>query len=45
MVIDGQALVVSLGKPEDRLTFSDLSDTFLRAVLQIGNFANESMSF
>ena len=38
MVIDGQALVVSLGKPKDSLTFGDLSDTFLRAVLQIGKF-------
>ena len=38
MVIDGQALVVSLGKPKDSVTFGDMSDAFLRAVLQIGKF-------
>ena len=38
MVIDGQALVVSLGEPKDSVIFGDMSDAFLRAVLQIGKF-------
>ena len=38
MVIDGQALVVSLGKPKDSVNFGDMSDAFLRAVLQIVKF-------
>ena len=41
MVIDSQALVVSLGKPKDSVTFGDLSDVFLRAVLQIGMFCQQ----
>ena len=36
LVIDGQALVVSLGKPNDCSSFGDLADTFVQAVLQMG---------
>ncbi|CAB4006762.1 Hypothetical predicted protein [Paramuricea clavata] len=38
MVIDGQAIVVSLGKPKDSVTFGDMPDAFFLAVLQIGQF-------
>eukprot|EP00112_Aurelia_sp_Birch-Aquarium-sp1_P026470 Seg940.1 transcript_id=Seg940.1/GoldUCD/mRNA.D3Y31 product="hypothetical protein" protein_id=Seg940.1/GoldUCD/D3Y31 len=36
LVIDGQALVVSLGKPNGCSSFGDLADTFVQAVLQMG---------
>ena len=38
LLIDGQALVVSLGKPQSHLchTFGDLSNIFLNAVYQYG---------
>ena len=35
-IIDGQALVVSLGKPNGCSSFRDLADTFVQAVLQMG---------
>ncbi|KAK6185234.1 hypothetical protein SNE40_007510 [Patella caerulea] len=35
LVIDGQALVVALGKPENTVTFGDLADRYMRAVLTI----------
>ncbi|KAG7500299.1 hypothetical protein JOB18_016414 [Solea senegalensis] len=36
LIIDGQALVVALGKPDKAVTFGDLADTFVRAVLKAG---------
>ena len=37
LIIDGQALVVALGKPADAVTFGDLADTYVRAVLKAGS--------
>lgn len=37
LIIDGQALVVALGKPEKAVTFGDLADTYVRAVLKAGS--------
>ena len=34
LVIDGQALVVALGKPHEALTFGDLADIFVKSILQ-----------
>lgn len=34
LIIDGQALVVALGKPQGAVTFGDLADTFVKSVLQ-----------
>jgi len=36
LIIDGQALVVSLGRPDNAVTFGDLADTYVRAVLRAG---------
>ena len=36
LVIDGKALVMALGRPSECTTFSDLADTFLKAVLVCG---------
>jgi hypothetical protein len=36
LIIDGQALVVSLGKPDNAVTFGDMADTYVRAVLKVG---------
>ena len=36
LIIDGQALVVSLGMPDNAVTFGDLADTYVRAVLKVG---------
>jgi hypothetical protein len=35
LIIDGQALVVGIGKPADAVTFGDLADTFVISVLQL----------
>lgn len=37
LIIDGQALVVALGKPDHAVTFGDLADTFVKAVLKAGS--------
>ena len=37
LIIDGQALVVALGKPDNAVTFGDLADTYVRAVLTAGS--------
>lgn len=37
LIIDGQALVVALGKPDKAVTFGDLADTYVRAVLKAGS--------
>ena len=34
LVIDGQALVIALGKPHEALTFGDLADIFVKSILQ-----------
>jgi hypothetical protein len=36
IIIDGQALVVAVGKPVGAITFGDFADTFYIAVIQIG---------
>ena len=36
LIIDGQALVVSLGKPSSCSSFGGLADTFIQAVLKMG---------
>ena len=36
LVIDGQALVIAIGKPHAAKTFGDLSDIFVESVLQSG---------
>ena len=36
LIIDGQALVVSLGRPDNAVTFGHLADTYVRAVLRAG---------
>ena len=36
LVIDGQALLVSLGKPSGVTTFGELGDAFLKCVLEAG---------
>ena len=35
-MIDGQALVVGIGKPPKALTFGDLADAFVKSVLSAG---------
>lgn len=37
LIIDGQALVAALGKPNNAVTFGDLADTYVRAVLKAGS--------
>ena len=37
LIIDGQALVVALGKPNNAVTFGDLADIYVRAVLKAGS--------
>ena len=37
LIVDGQALVVALGKPNIAVTFGDLADIYVRAVLKIGS--------
>ena len=37
MVIDGQALIVAIGKPQHAETFGDLSDTYVNSVLLQGS--------
>ena len=37
LIIDGQALVVGIGKPVDAVTFGDLGDTFVSYVLKAGS--------
>lgn len=37
LVIDGQALIISIGKPQEAKTFGDLADTFVESVLQSGS--------
>ena len=34
LIIDGQALVVALGKPDAAVTFGDLADTYVKTVLK-----------
>jgi hypothetical protein len=36
LIIDGQALVVSLEKPDNAVTFGDMADTYVKAVLKVG---------
>ena len=36
LVIDGQAVVISIGKPQEAKTFGDLADTFVKSILQSG---------
>ena len=36
LVIDGQALVIAIGKPQAAKTFGDLSDIFVKSVFQSG---------
>lgn len=36
LIIDGQALVSAIGKPQKAVTFADLADAFIGAVLQSG---------
>ena len=36
LIIDGQALVMSIGKPDGATTFGDLADTFCNSVLGMG---------
>ena len=37
LIIDGQALVVALGKPDADVTFGDLADTYVKTVLKAGS--------
>ena len=37
LIIDGQALVVALGKPDTAVTFRDLADTYVKIVLKAGS--------
>ena len=37
LIIDGQARVVSIGKPSSAKTFGDLADVFTTSVLQSGS--------
>ena len=37
LIIDGQALVVDLGKPNAAVTFGDLADTYVKTVLKAGS--------
>ena len=37
MIIDGQALVVAIGKPAEATTFGDPADCFIRCILQMGS--------
>ena len=37
LIIDGQALVVALGKPDNAVTFGDLANIYVRAVLKAGS--------
>jgi hypothetical protein len=34
---DGQALLVAMGKPNNAVTFEDLADTYVGAVLKVGS--------
>ncbi|KAJ8868589.1 hypothetical protein PR048_030127 [Dryococelus australis] len=36
LIIDGQALVVALGKPDNALTFGNLADMYVMTVLKVG---------
>ena len=36
LIIDGQALVLAIGKPTGLVTFGDLANTFVQAVLNAG---------
>ena len=36
LIIDGQALVIAIGKPKGASTFGDLADAFIGSVLQSG---------
>ncbi len=36
LIIDGQPLVIAVGKPQGAMTFGDLADTFVLSVLQQG---------
>lgn len=36
LIIDGQALIIAIGKPQGASTFGDLADTFIAGVLQSG---------
>ena len=38
LIIDGQVLVVAIGKPTGLVTFGDLANTFVQAVLNAGAF-------
>ena len=37
LVVDGQALVMALGRPSEYNTFDDFADKFVKAVLVTGN--------
>ena len=37
LIIDGQALVVALGKPDAAVTFGDLADIYVKTVLKAGS--------
>lgn len=36
LIVDGQALVIAIGKPQEAKTFGDLADIFVEIVLQSG---------
>ena len=36
LIIDGQALMVALGKPENAQTFGDLAETYVSTVMKSG---------
>lgn len=36
MILDGQALVIALGKPDGAVTFGDFADAFLKSKLYSG---------
>ena len=37
LIIDGQALIVALGKPSDAVTYGDLADNYVKTVLKMGS--------
>ena len=40
LLIDGPALMQSLGRPKDCLTFGDLADSFVASILNSGRFCH-----
>ena len=37
LIIDGQALILALGKPSDAVTYGDLADNYVKMVLKMGS--------